>query len=99
MPHRIADNSEMRSWQSAGLLRACGAAAGALFRSIMITDPRLNQLAELLTGFSTSLKENERVLIDAFDVPEAMVVALIRAARGGRLAGLPRFTRRGSPAN
>ena len=53
----------------------------------MITDPRLNQLAELLTGFSTSLKENERVLIDAFDVPEAMVVALIRAAR--RRGALP----------
>jgi aminopeptidase len=47
----------------------------------MLTDPRLDQLAELLTGFSTSLKKDERVLIDAFDVPEAMVVALIRAAR------------------
>jgi aminopeptidase len=49
--------------------------------STMLTDPRLDQLAELLTGFSTSLKKDERVLIDAFDVPEAMVVALIRAAR------------------
>ena len=49
--------------------------------STMLTDPRLDQLAELLTGFSTSLKEDERVLIDAFDVPETMVVALIRAAR------------------
>ena len=53
----------------------------------MITDPRLDQLAELLTGFSTSLKKNERVLIDAFDVPEAMVVALIRTAR--RRGALP----------
>jgi aminopeptidase len=49
--------------------------------STMLIDPRLDQLAELLTGFSTSLKKDERVLIDAFDVPEAMVVALIRAAR------------------
>jgi aminopeptidase len=47
----------------------------------MLTDQRLDQLAELLTGFSTGLKKGERVLIDAFDVPEAMVVALIRAAR------------------
>jgi aminopeptidase len=53
----------------------------------MLTDSRLDVLAKLLTGFSTSLKKNERVLIDAFDVPEAMVVALIRAAR--RRGALP----------
>jgi aminopeptidase len=53
----------------------------------MIIDPRLHQLAELLTGFSTELKKGERVLIDAFDVPDAMVVALIRAAR--RRGALP----------
>ena len=51
------------------------------FRGIMITDPRLSQLAATLTNFSTSLKNGERVLIDGFDVPEAMVVALIQAAR------------------
>ncbi len=39
------------------------------------------QLAEGLTGFSTSLKKGERVLIDAFDVPDTIVIALIRAAR------------------
>jgi aminopeptidase len=48
----------------------------------MIIDPRFTQLAEGLTGFSTALKKGERVLIDAFDVPDAMVIALIRAARG-----------------
>ncbi len=47
----------------------------------MIIDPRMNRLAEGLTGFSTSLQKGERVLIDAFDEPEEMVVALIRAAR------------------
>ena len=47
----------------------------------MIIDPRLNQLAKGLTGFSTALKKGERVLIDAFDVPDAIVIALIRAAR------------------
>ena len=47
----------------------------------MIIDPRFEQLATGLTGFSTSLRKGERVLIDAFDVPDAMVIALIRATR------------------
>lgn len=47
----------------------------------MIIDPRYETLAAGLTGFSIELKKGERVLIDAFDVPDAMVVALIRAAR------------------
>ena len=47
----------------------------------MIIDPRFMQLAEGLAGFSTALKKGERVLIDAFDVPDAMVIAMIRAAR------------------
>jgi aminopeptidase len=47
----------------------------------MLIDLRFTQLAEGLTGFSTSLKKGERVLIDAFDVPDAMVIALIRATR------------------
>ncbi len=47
----------------------------------MIIDPRLTKLAEGLTRFSTSLKKGENVLIDAFDVPDAMVISLVRAAR------------------
>lgn len=47
----------------------------------MIIDPRYTQLASGLTGFSTSLAKGERVLIDAFDIPDAMVIALIRAVR------------------
>src|SRR5437773_12087154 len=47
----------------------------------MIIDPRFTQLAEGLAGFSTALKKGERALIDAFDVPDAMVIALIRAVR------------------
>ena len=47
----------------------------------MIIDPRLTQLAEGLIGFSTDLKAGERVLIDAFDVPDSIVIELIRAAR------------------
>ena len=40
-----------------------------------------SKLAAVLTGFSTKLQVGERVLIDAFDIPEAMVLALVRAAR------------------
>ncbi len=47
----------------------------------MIIDPRFSELAQGLVGFSTALKPGERVLIDAFDVPDAMVIALIRATR------------------
>src|SRR5690606_20084058 len=47
----------------------------------MIIDPRYHDLAQGLTGFSIELKKGERVLIDAFDVPDAMVIALIRAVR------------------
>ncbi|MDB6170140.1 MAG: aminopeptidase [Verrucomicrobia bacterium] len=53
----------------------------------MILDSRITKLAEGLTGFSTELKKGERVLIDAFDVPDSIVIALIRAAR--KLGALP----------
>jgi aminopeptidase len=46
-----------------------------------MSDPRYARLAEVLTGFSCNLKKGERVLIDAFDVPDAFVIALVRAAR------------------
>ena len=44
-------------------------------------DPRFDVLAEVLIGFSTRLKRGERVLIDAFDAPPEMVIALIRSTR------------------
>src|SRR6266536_321590 len=47
----------------------------------MIIDPRFMQLAEGLAGFSTALRRGERVLVDAFDVADAWVIALIRAVR------------------
>jgi aminopeptidase len=47
----------------------------------MIIDPRIERLAEGLAGFSAHLQKGERVLIDAFDIPDAMVIALIRASR------------------
>ena len=44
-------------------------------------DPRFGQLAKVLCGFSTRLKKGENVLIDAFDIPEEFVLALVRAVR------------------
>ena len=46
-----------------------------------MSDPRHARLAEVLTGFSTNLKKGDRVLIDAFDIPDTFVISLIRSAR------------------
>jgi len=48
---------------------------------VPMSDPRFARLAEVLTGFSTELKQGERVLIDAFDVPDTFTIALVRAAQ------------------
>ena len=44
-------------------------------------NPNFAKLAAGLTGFSTNLQAGERVLIDVYDTPEAMTLALVRAAR------------------
>jgi len=48
-------------------------------------DPRFDQLAAVLVGHSLNLQSKERVLVELFDVPVEMGVALVRAirARGG----------------
>ena len=42
-------------------------------------DPRMTQLAELLVSHSMRVQPDEKVLIEAFDIPSDMTVALIRA--------------------
>src|ERR1700694_2001869 len=44
-------------------------------------DLRFDKLAKLLVEYSTRLKRNEKVLIEACDVPDEMAIALIRATR------------------
>ena len=44
-------------------------------------DDRFDKLAKLLVEYSIRLKRNETVLIEAFDIPDEMTVALIRAVR------------------
>jgi aminopeptidase len=50
-------------------------------------DARFDNLAKLLVEYSIRLGHNETVLIEAFDVPDEMIVALIRAAR--KAGGVP----------
>ena len=50
-------------------------------------DPRLDQLARQLIKHSVSLKKGENVLIDLYDTPAEMGIALIRAARAA--GGVP----------
>src|SRR4029450_778429 len=50
-------------------------------------DDRFGKLAKLLVEYSIRLKRNETVLIEAFDIPDEMTVALIRAAR--KAGGVP----------
>src|SRR5882724_2637635 len=56
-------------------------------RNRLMHDARFDNLAKLLVGYSIRLKRNETVLIEAFDVPDEMTIALIRAARNA--GGIP----------
>ncbi len=44
-----------------------------------MTDPRYDQLADLLVRYSCRLEAGDKVFIEAFDTPEAFTIALIRA--------------------
>src|SRR6478609_680785 len=50
-------------------------------------DARYDKLARILVEYSTRLKRNETALIETFDVPDEMTIALVRAARNA--GGIP----------
>ncbi len=50
-------------------------------------DDRFGKLAKLLVEYSIRLKRNETVLIEAFDIPDEMTIALIRTVR--KAGGVP----------
>ena len=52
-----------------------------------MTDPRYTKLADLLIGHSTRLQPGEHILIEAFDLPQAMTIECVRAAK--RAGGHP----------
>ena len=43
-------------------------------------DPRITKLARSLVNYSCELKKGEKILIEAFDIPEEMVIELIKEA-------------------
>jgi aminopeptidase len=47
-------------------------------------DPRIDQLASQLINYSTSVRKGEKVLIDLYDSPPEVGVALIRATRDAK---------------
>lgn len=53
-------------------------------------DPRFDQLSDVLVKHSTKIQSGESVLIEAFDVPQEMVIALIRRIRSA--GGIPMVT-------
>ena len=55
-----------------------------------MTDPRYDKLASNLINHSICLQKGEKVLIEAFDLPETMVIELVRAAR--KAGGVPLVT-------
>jgi aminopeptidase len=46
-----------------------------------MTDPRYSKLARLLVDYSTALKKGDLVLLEMIEVPDEMVVELMRAVR------------------
>ncbi len=44
-------------------------------------DSRIDALAKQLIGYSTDLKKGEKILLDLYDVPESIGIALIREVR------------------
>jgi len=52
-----------------------------------MTDPRYDKLADVLVRHSTALQPGEKALIEVSDIPDAMIIALIRAVR--RAKALP----------
>ena len=51
---------------------------------------QFEKLADLLICHSCTLGKGEKVLIEAFDIPQEMVIATIRAAR--KVGGIPFVT-------
>ena len=53
-------------------------------------DPRLEKLADVLINHSTQLQSGETILIEGFDMPEEMLIALIRKVR--EVGGIPQVS-------
>lgn len=54
-------------------------------------DPRIDALARQLTGYSIDLRKGETVLLDLYDVPDSVGIALIREVRRKKAIPLVRI--------
>ena len=54
-------------------------------------DPRIDALARQLTGYSIDLRKGETVLLDLYDVPDSIGIALIREVRRKKAVPLVRI--------
>ena len=54
-------------------------------------DPRIDALARQLTGYSIDLRKGETVLLDLYDVPDSIGIALIREVRRKKAIPLVRI--------
>ena len=46
-----------------------------------MTDPRFEQLADVLINHSTGLQPGENILVETWDIPESMIISVVEAAR------------------
>jgi len=53
-------------------------------------DPRVAKLADILVGYSTAVKPGQKVLVEAYDIPDDVVAAIVD--RIGAAGGLPFVT-------
>ena len=53
-------------------------------------DPRITKLARSLVNYSCDLKKGEKILIETFDIPEEMVIELVREVTN--VGGIPLVT-------
>ena len=53
-------------------------------------DPRITKLAETLVNYSCGLRKGERILIETFDIPEEMVIELVKEVT--KVGGIPLVT-------
>ncbi|MSQ90574.1 MAG: aminopeptidase, partial [Phycisphaerales bacterium] len=57
-----------------------------------MNDPRFQTLAATIVNHSCRLKRGENILIEAFDIPEGMVLAVVEAVQ--KVGGNPHVERR-----
>jgi aminopeptidase len=64
----------------------------ATYQYIAAMDLRYNKLADIIVNFSIRVKQGDRVLIDAYSVPDEMIIAIMRAVKSAGGSSYPKIT-------